>query len=312
MSGHSGSEPARVKVFAGFSASPRCRRRPRRRPKGNNAVVNGTPPNEPSPKPAEAGSYRHLLSRYRRYAAGGRYDRWFARYSRATLRHALEAIPIQGGGEGVRLLDVACGTGLFAAMLRAERPRLRITGVDVSPDMLELAKRRLPPSPENGIAWKQGFAESLPVESGGFDVVTCTNAFHLVQDGAAAIREFRRVLKPGGTLVLVDWCLDYRVMRLRNAVLRIVDRQKRAIRTLDQMVRLVEDAGPRGGLAIRLKVRFLATPAWGMMCVVAARDMDEAFRSPASLPEETELGASATIEVLAGRPAAAPRADRRP
>lgn len=205
--------------------------------------------------------YKHLLKRYAFYAP--RYDRIFRRYSQATLGKALEAIPV---GPGSSLIDVACGTGLLAEMLLNARPDLRITGIDISPQMLERAQQRVPSQPGR-IEWLVGHAEHLPVATEQFDVLTCTNAFHLVQDAQAALAEFRRVLKPGGTMVLVDWCLDFPVMRLRNVALRIGDRQKRAVRTLREMVDLVEAAQ----FNVKSAQRFLARPLWGLMCVAATR-----------------------------------------
>ena len=203
-------------------------------------------------------NYRHLLGRYARYAP--RYDRRFARYSAATLGRSLEIIPLEGS---VKLLDVACGTGLLIDMLRYQRPDLHTTGIDISRQMLERAKQRVPPVPGK-VQWLVGHAEQLPVGSGTFDVVTCTNAFHLVQDAPAALSEFRRVLKPEGTLVLVDWCRDYPIMKLRNAVLRIIDHQRRSIRRLGDLADLMAMAG----FAIQNKRRF-RSGLWGMMCVVA-------------------------------------------
>src|SRR4051812_15071627 len=103
------------------------------------------------------GDYRHLLGRYARYAP--LYDRRFGRYSAATLGKALEVIPLEGSA---KLLDVACGTGLLIDMMRRQRPDLRATGVDISPQMLERAKQRIPPAPGQ-IEWLVGHAESLPV-----------------------------------------------------------------------------------------------------------------------------------------------------
>src|SRR5882672_12909588 len=82
-------------------------------------------------------NYRPLLKRYARYAP--RYDRRFARYSAATLNKALEIIPSNGERS---LLDVACGTGILVQLLHERRPQLRITGVDITPQMLEQARRR--------------------------------------------------------------------------------------------------------------------------------------------------------------------------
>lgn len=203
-------------------------------------------------------NYQPLLSRYARYAP--LYDRRFARYSAATLGKALGLIPLEGP---TRLLDVACGTGLLIDMLHRQRPDLQTIGVDISPQMLERAKQRL--APEAGkVEWLVSQAESLPVGTDQIDVLTCTNAFHLVQDAAAALREFRRVLKAEGTLVLVDWCRDFPLMRFRDAVLHVIDHQRRQIRRLQDLVDLVEAAG----FAIQTRQRF-KTGLWGMMCVVA-------------------------------------------
>lgn len=209
----------------------------------------------------QAINYENLLKRYAFYAP--RYDRIFRRYSAATLRKALEAIPLEGK---TWLLDVACGTGLLADMLLRERPNLHITGVDISAHMLDKARQRVPAQPGK-VEWLVGFAENLPVVTGRYDVLTCTNAFHLVQDAEAALREFRRALKPGGTLVLVDWCLDFPVMQVRNAALLIGDRQKRKIRRLADLASLVESAG----FSIESQERFTPRPLWGLMCIVGRK-----------------------------------------
>src|SRR5687768_8319556 len=145
------------------------------------------------PTPTSPTNYAKLLKRYSAYAPV--YDRRWGRYSAATLGKALENIPADGDAA---LLDVACGTGLLAGMLRKSHPRLRITGIDISADMLEKAKQRVPPG--DGVMWRVGTAENIPLPDNQFDVVTCTNAFHLVQDPQTALGEFRRVLRPGGAL----------------------------------------------------------------------------------------------------------------
>jgi ubiquinone/menaquinone biosynthesis C-methylase UbiE len=203
-------------------------------------------------------NYQHLLGRYARYAP--RYDRRFARYSTATLGKALELIPLEGPS---KLLDVACGTGLLIDMIRRERPDVQTTGVDISPQMLERARERIAPQPGK-VEWLISPAETLALHSNTFDIVTCTNAFHLVQDAPKALREFRRVLKTDGTLVLVDWCRDFPFMKFRDAVLAVIDHQRRKIRLLRELVELVESSG----FAIQTRRRF-KTGLWGMMCMVA-------------------------------------------
>lgn len=224
-----------------------------------------------------APNYSPLLKRYASYAP--RYDRRFARYTQATLNKALEVIPM---GEARSLLDVACGTGVLAQLLLERRPNLRITGVDISPQMLEQARCRIPEG--QSVKWTTGHAEKLPVGDGAFDLITCTNAFHLVQDALAALREFRRVLRPGGTLVLVDWCLDFPQMRLLNAVQKVVDRQRRKVRHLDELLELIG----RADFDVREAERFVPRALWGMMRIVAKKP--GLWRAPSA-------------EILNGRPA---------
>jgi SAM-dependent methyltransferase len=205
-------------------------------------------------------NYRPLLSRYAVYAP--LYDWIWGRYSQATLRKAMESAPIK---DGSRLIDVACGTGIFAEMLLQRYPNLRITGVDISTEMLEQARERITDTPfRANVEWLQGHAEQLPVASSQFDILTCNNAFHLVQDAPAALAEFRRVLKPGGALVIVDWCRDFPLMKLRTVLMHVTDRQKRQIRTLNELAKLIDDAG----FTITRRERFRAR-RWGLLCLVA-------------------------------------------
>jgi SAM-dependent methyltransferase len=104
-----------------------------------------------------------------------------------------------------RLLDVGCGTGRFA-VLAAERLGARVWGIDPSAGMLEQARAR----PGGGaVGWKQAAAERLPFKAGWFDGVHTHLVLHLVDDRAAALGEFARVLAPGGTLVIVTFELDH-------------------------------------------------------------------------------------------------------
>jgi demethylmenaquinone methyltransferase/2-methoxy-6-polyprenyl-1,4-benzoquinol methylase len=114
------------------------------------------------------------------------------RYRRDALRRA-------GLAPGHRVLDVAIGTGLVA---RAARDILdgdgHVTGVDLSIGMLTEARKTLP------IALVQGVAEKLPLADGCADFVTMGYALRHVTDLESTFREYLRVLKPGGTLVILE------------------------------------------------------------------------------------------------------------
>lgn len=96
-----------------------------------------------------------------------------------------------------RLLDVGCGTGQLAARISRELTETAVVGCDFSAGMLNRAR-------QGGarVTWIQGDACRLPLPSGAFDVITSTEAFHWFPDQDAALREFHRVLVPGGRLML--------------------------------------------------------------------------------------------------------------
>lgn len=97
-------------------------------------------------------------------------------------------------------LEVAIGTGLNLPHYPAE---VRLTGIDLSPDMLAFAAARAEKI-ERPIRLVEGDAQDLPFEDSTFDSVVCTYALCSVPDDAQAISEMARVLKPGGRLILVD------------------------------------------------------------------------------------------------------------
>jgi len=96
-----------------------------------------------------------------------------------------------------RILDVGCGTGDLTDRLRRElRPQL-VAGCDFSAGMLEQAAART-----DAVRWLQGDATKLPFADDDFDAVVSTEAFHWFPDPDAALREFNRVLKPGGRVLV--------------------------------------------------------------------------------------------------------------
>jgi ubiquinone/menaquinone biosynthesis C-methylase UbiE len=107
-------------------------------------------------------------------------------------------VDLAGVGAGDRVLDVACGTGVAA---RAAADRIgsggSVTGVDLNPAMLQVARRLRP-----DLDWREGDAAALPFESGAFDVVLCQSALFFFPDVPAAVADMGRVLCPGGRLAL--------------------------------------------------------------------------------------------------------------
>jgi ubiquinone/menaquinone biosynthesis C-methylase UbiE len=125
------------------------------------------------------------------------------RQALVPLKRALTGNFTGGSGEA-RLLDVACGTGRFLREVKANYPRLHVTGLDLSPHYLSVAQREL--APWSRTRFVEGMAEAMPFSDAEFDVVTCIYLFHELPPRVrrAAVAEIRRVLRPGGTLIFVD------------------------------------------------------------------------------------------------------------
>jgi ubiquinone/menaquinone biosynthesis C-methylase UbiE len=123
------------------------------------------------------------------------------RQALVPLKHTLAGAGARGGA---RLLDVGCGTGRFLREAKANYPRLHVTGLDLSPHYLSIARREL--APWSRTRFVEGKAEAMPLAAAEFDVVTCIYLFHELPPRIrrAAVAEIRRVLRPGGTLIFVD------------------------------------------------------------------------------------------------------------
>lgn len=105
---------------------------------------------------------------------------------------------VAGIAVGQRVLDVACGTGALACVA-ADRvaPDGAVVGLDPNPEMLAVARRK-----RTCVEWREGRAESLPFAEASFDRVVSQFGLMFFDDRAAALREMRRVLRPGGRMAV--------------------------------------------------------------------------------------------------------------
>ena len=122
---------------------------------------------------------------------------------RALIRRIRQTL----GDRPARILDVGCGTGVFASRLRAALPHAEVYGVDLVSEMLNKGRSRWRLHRGHVLA-VQGDSERLPFASGQFDIVTCANSFHHYPRQDRAIAEMSRVLRPGGRLMVIDGYRD--------------------------------------------------------------------------------------------------------
>lgn len=106
---------------------------------------------------------------------------------------------------GDHVVDVGSGAGLDSLIAaRMVGPSGAVTGVDMTPAMLERASQSAAASGLSQVAFREGYAEALPVPDDWADVVISNGVLNLMPDKAAALGEMHRVLKPGGRLQIGD------------------------------------------------------------------------------------------------------------
>lgn len=131
------------------------------------------------------------------------YERYIVPYLVGPWTPGLVALAALQPGE--RVLDVACGTGVAARIAAHKVGKAgRVTGLDVSPGMLEVA-RDLPAPSGAAITWIECSAASMPLKDATHDAVLCQQGLQFFPDKSAALREMHRVLRPGGRLALSVW-----------------------------------------------------------------------------------------------------------
>jgi SAM-dependent methyltransferase len=130
-------------------------------------------------------------------AWGARADDW-AEVQEAMFRPLHTALVTKTVRPGITLLDLGCGSGAFCQM--ASAAGAIVSGIDVTPELVAIARRRVPGG-DFGVADMQ----DLPHEDDRFDLVMGINSLHQVDSPLQALREARRVARPGGAVVVATW-----------------------------------------------------------------------------------------------------------
>ena len=145
------------------------------------------------------------------------------------------------------VLDVAIGTAdLTIEMLRQGKAK-RVTGIDLSGQMMEIGKAKVEKGKWNGVSFVFGNAQKMPFEDGSFDAVTCAFGCRNFQNLDEGLREMYRVLRPGGQVTILEFSYpenrfvralyDFYFTHILPAVGRIVSRDKTAYTYLNRSVK---------------------------------------------------------------------------
>ena len=118
-------------------------------------------------------------------------------------RALLEQVPIE---PGQRVLDIGCGTGTLVVMIKRLHPDAEVIGLDPDPNALARGKRKMQRASVS-VRFDHGFANALPYPDASVDRALSSFMFHHLQsrEKDTALREVRRVLKPGGIFSLLDF-----------------------------------------------------------------------------------------------------------
>jgi len=194
-------------------------------------------------------------------ALAAEYDQKWLWYTQKTLALTLDVLQPECIPAQQSLLDIGCGTGQFLEMLEQRTTGVELFGIEPNGEMLGRARAKF----ADQIECVEGWAHDLPFEDASFDYVTCNNMFHYVDEPLQALSEFRRVLKPSGSLVLMDWCGDYWTMSLNAFYLDI--RKKAHVRTYRQaeLLKMLQDAGFTNIVLKRKKINWF----WVLMVAKA-------------------------------------------
>lgn len=155
-----------------------------------------------------ADAYRHIATHYELHGCD-----WYARTFGPRLLRLLE----ERGYAGTRVLDAGCGTGTLAMALT--EAGYRVSGIDLSPAMLEVARAK---DPERRVSWTEADVTAFDLDPDRFDIITCVgdtlNHLPRIEDWTAAFRSFQRHLRPGGALFFdvmtrkgLEWLDTYQI-----------------------------------------------------------------------------------------------------
>jgi ubiquinone/menaquinone biosynthesis C-methylase UbiE len=188
------------------------------------------------------------------------YDRRWSFYIKASIQATVNRLMINPQD---RILDLGCGTGTLIQHLFQLVPNAAIVGLDISSEMLTVARQKLPESVELHL----GDVGQLPFPNESFNTIISTSAFHYIRNPVQAIQEMKRVLKPDGCLIITDWCNDFLTCRILDVALHCINRAHFHTYTVHELQTLLKHEGFSEVGIERYKINWF----WGLMTATAIK-----------------------------------------
>lgn len=188
------------------------------------------------------------------------YDQRWSFYVQATIKATLERLALNPQGQ---VLDLACGTGTLLNNLLPFVPAENLFGIDVSTEMLTVAREKLPTEVNLSV----GSGDHLPFAEASFEQVISTSSFHYFRKPEQVLQEARRVLKPEGHLLITDWCRDYITCWLLDRYLQWFNEAHYHTYSTQELQTLLQQANFRQNSIESYKINWF----WGMMTAQAVK-----------------------------------------
>lgn len=186
------------------------------------------------------------------------YDIRWSYYNEATVAHTLARLEVS---KDMSVLDVGCGTGNLLKAIARSLPTIKLSGLEPTEAMLDIAREKLGSS----ASLKQGFAEEIPFEDESFDAILSNSMFHYIQKPEGFLEEAVRILKPGGQIIITDWCYDFMTSKINNLMLRLRNDSYSKIYKVRELSDMLMENNFSQVNADRYKINWF----WGLMTVSA-------------------------------------------
>lgn len=197
------------------------------------------------------------------------YNRWAGLYDRLWHRYIEHTVPVvvewAAQNRPQHILDVGCGTGAFETRLLQRYTPAELVGVDLSEKMLKLARHKL--QSYTNVSFLKADAAALPLAESRFDCAVSASTLHYVTDPNKTLVEIYRVLKPGGRLIILDWCRDYWTCQIYDRFFKYIDRAHQRCYTQMELQRLLHQTG----FQLLRSRRFRFDLVWGIMISESVR-----------------------------------------